>query len=147
MRHENWQTRLSTFLTNIKQKPFDFPNWNCMVYACEAAETICGIDYSKEYKGKIKTEKAAAKMLRKIDKVKTAEAFFEKHFGEQKAVAFARPGDIVFAEPGMPELDIPCGDMFGLIPGVCYGQVSYFLGETGLVEIPTLQLRSAIWVS
>lgn len=147
-RLDNWQTNFSLYLEEKRNVSFDFALWNCLFFAVGAAETITGENPLQRYVGKFKTEKQAAILLRKLDNVSTSEQFLEKYYGEQKPVAFARIGDIVLVDPNETELDL-CSDasLFGLVPGVCYGLNSYFLGENGLIDFPTLRLGSTIWVS
>ena len=147
MRLDNWQNNLSEFLEEKRRVPFDFPTWNCMFFILGGVEAITGIDYASKYKGKFKTELGAAKLLRQIDGVKSSQAFLEKYFGEPKPVAFARHGDIVLVDPAKTELQLPADiELFGTVPGICYGQISFFLGVDGLVETETLRLGQALWV-
>lgn len=148
MRLDNWQNNLSLFIEEKRNVPFDFPNWNCLFWTIGCVEQVIGQDYLAAYRGQFKTEKGAAKLLRKIDKVDTSQAFLEKYFGEVKPVAFARKGDIVLVDPEETGLDLPAdAALFGTVPGICYGTISYFLGENGLVEFETLRLGGSLWVS
>lgn len=147
-RLDNWQTNLSTYLEEKRNIPFDFATWNCMFFAVGAAEAITGENPLQRYVGKFKTEKQAAIMLRKLDKVSSSLEFLEKYFAESKPIAFARIGDIVLVDASETEMALCSdGELFGLVPGVCYGSTSFFLGENGLIDFPTLRLGSTIWVS
>lgn len=144
----NWQNNLSELINAKREQPFDFPTWNCLMWAASAIEAVTGEDILAAYHGKYKTEKAAATLLRKLDGVKTSQALLEKHLGEPQPVAFARAGDIVIVDPTDTGLELPADiELFGPVPGVCYGSISYFVGELGLVEVDTLQLGQALWVS
>lgn len=144
---DNWQMKLSCFLNESRSKYFDFPNWNCLTFAADAIECLTNFDLLAKYRSKYKTEKEAAKLLRKLDNVKTSQELFKKHFGEIKPVAFARIGDIVFCDDSSL-VDLPTDTrLFGPVPGVCYGNVSFFVGESGLISVDTLHLSGAIWVS
>lgn len=147
-RLDNWQNNLSSLVEAKRSVAFDFPNWNCLMWAASAIEAVKGQDILAAYHGKYKDEKAAARLLRKLDKVSTSQELLEKHLGEPKPVAFARHGDIVLVNPAETGLELPADiELFGPVPGVCYGAISYFVGETGLVEVETLRLGQALWVS
>lgn len=145
----NWQNNLSSLIEQKRKEPFDFPTWNCLTWAAFAIKAVRGDDILAKYHGKYKTEKGAASLLRKIDKVTSSQALLEKHLGEPRPVAFARMGDIVLLEnPDELHLELPADvKLFGPVPGVCYGQFSFFVGEFGLVEVNTMLLGQALWVS
>jgi hypothetical protein len=144
----DWQNNLAELIEAKRHEPFDFPTHNCLVWASQAIVAVRGDDILAEYHGKYSTERAAATLLRKLDNVTTSQALLEKHLGELRPVAFARPGDIVLVDPVETELGLPADiELFGPVPGVCNGVISYFVGELGLVEIETLRLGQALWVS
>lgn len=147
-REPNWQSRLSQLIVEKRNEPFNFPTWNCLMWAASAVDAVKGVDILAAYHGKYKTQKSAATLLRKLDKVTTSQALLEKHLGETKPIAFARHGDIVLVDEEATDLGLPADlALFGAVPGVCYGTISYFVGEHGLVDVPTLQLRHCLWVS
>lgn len=150
MRHENWQTRLTDIIHSREQEPFDFPTFNCLTLAMDGIEAVTGEDYFKAYRGKYKTETQAKRLLKNVDNVKTSQELIVLKLGNPalQPVAFARLGDIVFIDEASEELgDVADVKLFGPIPGICYGANSYFVGEHGLVQLSTLRLSSAIWVS
>ena len=147
-RLDNWQNNLSAFIEEKRNIGFDFATWNCMFWVLGCANAVIGADYASPYYGKFKSERTAATLLRKLDKVTNSQEFLEKYFGEPKPVAFARMGDIVLVDPADTDLELPAdAELFGAVPGVCYGSISYFLSETGLIEVETLRLGQTIWVS
>ncbi len=148
MRLDNWQSNLSALIEDKRNEPFAFPTHNCLMWAFSAIEAVTGQDLSLSYRGKYKDEKTAALLLRKVDDVKTSKALLIKKLGKARPIAFARHGDIVLVDAKFAKLELP-GDfrLFGPVPGVCYGSVSYFVGELGLVQVDTLRLGQTIWVS
>lgn len=147
-RLDNWQSNLSGLIEAKRAEAFDFPNWNCLMWAFAGIEAVTGRDLGEAYRGKYANEKAAARLLRKVDGVKTSQELLEKHLGETRPVAFARHGDIVLVDPAGTGLELPQDvELFGPVPGICYGAVSFFVGETGLVPVETLRLGQVIWVS
>lgn len=149
MRQEDWPTELSSLIERRMDCPFDFPEFNCLMFAFETIEAMIGEDLSGDYRGKYKSEAEAKKLLKKVDNVSTSQELLIKKLGQElKPIAFGRMGDIIFLNEKVAELGDTAGvDLFGPIPGVCYGTVSYFVGEFGLVPLPTLQMSSALWVS
>lgn len=148
-RLDNWQNNLAELIESKRNEPFVFANYNCLVWASLGIQAVIDRDILAKYHGKYKTEKSAATLLRKIDKVTSSKELLEKHLNtKSKAVAFARMGDIVLVNPASVDLDLPADiDLFGPVPGICYGYFSYFVGEHGLVEVETLRLGETIWVS
>lgn len=144
----NWQNNLSSLIESKRNEPFDFPTWNCLEWAAAGIIAINGQDILEKYRGRYKTEKGAAKLLRQIDKVTTSEDLLCKYLSDPKPVAFARMGDIVLVNPDDTELELPADtELFGPVPGICYGPVSFFVGENGLVSVDTFRLGRALWVS
>lgn len=146
MRHENWQSRLSALIESRRHTPREYGTLDCLLWAFEAIEAVYDLDFSQPYRGKYKTAKGGLKTLRKVGKVDTPQAALEKVLGERKPIAFAMIGDIVFADPDDLYLEVePGAKIFGLVPGVCYGLTSAFVGETGLVFVETLKLRHSYY--
>jgi hypothetical protein len=147
-RLENWQTNLSSLINSKRELPFNFPTFNCLLWAFEAIEAVTGNDLGIDYRGNFTTPLSAGRLMRKIDKVETSQALLEKYLGELQPISFARTGDIVFASTSEEDLELPADtELFGPVPGVCYGTISYFVGEFGLIEFETLKLGQALWVS
>lgn len=144
-----WQDRLTSVINEWRDKPFDFQTSNCLFLAFAAIRAVNGINILHEYEKHASSERSGALALRKIDNVKTCQELLLKRLGgELQPIAFARIGDIVFIDENKFDIQIQEDlKMFGPIPGICYGYISYFVGKNGLVDIPTLQLDSALWVS
>lgn len=147
-RLDNWQNNLTALIEDKRHELFDFPTWNCLEWAAAAVKAVNGQDILKQYRGKYTSEKSAALLLRKIDDVKTSEELLCKYLGEAQPIGFARMGDIVLANPTDAELELPADvRLFGPVPGVCYGPISFFVGQHSLISVPTLSLGKSIWVS
>jgi hypothetical protein len=147
-RIDDWQTKLAEFLDKAESKSFDFPTWNCAIFVADAVKVQIRRDLLKGIRGKFENEIGASKQLRRIFNVNTVQELFRQKLDTPlKPVAFARVGDIVFAGDAAP-FDLPIDiKMFGPVPGICYGQQSYFLGENKLIKVETLSLGSTLWVS
>jgi len=150
-RHVNWQQRLSDVVREHREQPFDFETLNCLFWAFKGIEAVIDIDFMADYAGKSETLLMGKKALKEVDGCETVqEVLIKKLGGELQPIAFARPGDIVFLNESIYGFHIQQElRIFGPTPGICYanGMNSLFLGETGLVEAPTIELDSALWVS
>lgn len=139
MRLDNWQNNLSELIERRKPEPYHIAKFNCLMWALEGANAVTGIDHYAPFRGKFKTVRGAASVLRKIGQAKTSVEFLERTLGEKKPLAFMRRGDIVAAD--VTALGLPSDlELFGPAVGVCYGPNSYFIGELGLVSVETLRL-------
>jgi len=142
-RLDNWQANLSDLIRKRQNQPFDIVNFNCLMWALEAVEAITGESHYSLFAGKFKTAKGAAKILRTKGKAETSAQFLEQLLGERQHIFFVRKGDIVVTDSEDPLLILPSDvALFGPPVGVCYGELTYFVGETGLVSLNTLQLGS-----
>jgi hypothetical protein len=148
MRLDNWNTDLSALIEAKRFEPFAWPTFNCVIWASLAVQAVNGQDIHALYVGKYSNAKGALKQLRQIDKVPTPLELFQKHLGELQPISFARKGDLVFTKDNQTGMNLSSDtELFGPAVGVCYGHSSFFVGAEGLVEIETLQLAQAIWVS
>lgn len=139
-RLDNWQSNLSAVILARRERAFEWGATDCTQFAFDAIKAVTGIDRSAPNRGKYNTPKGALKRLQKDHGVKTPAEYMAKYYGEMKPVAFARKGDVVTCDPGRPDIGFQEGTAaFGPAIGVCYGQMSYFCGETGLVAVPTLE--------
>jgi len=140
-RLDNWQTNLSDLIRKRETEPFDIVKFNCLMWALEAVEAITGEDHYLPFRNKFKTTKGAAKILRTVGKVESSADYLETLLGERKHIAFVRKGDIIVTDYQDPLLTLPNDlELFGSPVGVCYGELSYFVGDVGLVSVNTLQL-------
>lgn len=146
-RLDNWQSNLSNVINARRAQPFIWGKTDCTQFAFEAIKAVTGNDMAAPYFGKYKTAKGALKILQTVDGVKTPTALFVKHLGEAKSIAFARKGDVVTCDPKSIGYDAPDdAGALGDVVGVCYGQMSYFVGASGLVAIQTLQCSECFHV-
>ncbi len=143
IRVDDWQKNLTELIEAKRNVPYSITDHNCLMWALSGALAVNGVDYYKQFRGKFKTEKGAAKALRQIGKASSSVEFLEATFGKRNPLAFARKGDIVAAvnPQGQAELANNLA-LFGPPVGVCYGLLSYFVGLDGLITIETLKLGS-----
>ena len=130
------------------EKHFDFPSWNCLYFALQDIDAMLETEFYNKYANLADSPQTAAKNLRRMEEVKTPKELILKLVGgELQHISAARIGDIVFIDEMREDWPVSQVDLFGPTPGVCYGMNSWFVGENGLVQIPTLKLDSAVWVS
>ena len=138
-RHDNWQERLSNVIRARREVPFAWGTADCTQFAFDAVKAVIGEDMGKPYRGNYTTAAGALKILQKVGGVKKPAELFAAKFGKRKAIAFARKGDVVTCTPRQIGLSAQQGaGAFGPVIGVCYGHLSYFVAEQGLIELETL---------
>lgn len=148
MRHNNWQTRLSETINSLRNKEFDFPTWNCLFFSLQTVDAILETKlYNKYDKIAINGPQAAARNLRRYKFNTCQDLLLSELGGELKHISLAKIGDVVFIDKEREDLPVTQVEMFGPTPGICYGSTSFFVGEHDLVQVQTLTLDSALWVS
>jgi hypothetical protein len=150
-RHKDWQQRLSDVVREHQEKPFDFKTLNCLFWAFKGIKAVIDYDNMPDYDGRSNSILDGKRALKQVDDCDTVQEVLAKRLGQElQHIAFARPGDIVFLNDKLGDFDVQQElKLFGPTPGICYGNGmnSLFLGETGLVELPTIRLDNTLWVS
>ena len=117
MRLPDWEQRLSAFIAEHRDRPFQWGEWDCVLFATAAAAEITGTDEAAMFRGKYDSRKGSADVLRKLGKgtlLKTLDAHFER-----KPASMAQRGDLVW---------------FAGSVGVCFGAHGLFVGEARLAK-------------
>lgn len=137
-KHDNWQSRLSQLIETRRDAPFVWGTHDCTLWAFAALEAVYGVDLGEPYRGRYTTPQGAVRVLKRIAKAENPAALMTRHLDAPKAIVFARKGDIVASDT----LDVFGGNHgFGPVLGVCYGAVSFFVGEYELTAVPTNELE------
>ncbi len=133
-RKENWEVLLYAEVYAWRSTTFVYGQTDCTAFASACINAMTGIDVWANWQGKYKNSKAAAKEIRRRGD-KNLLATLTRYFGAPCPVAFARRGDLVFADL---KLDMPQ-------VGICLGvqSISMAPGKKGLIEVPTLELKRA----
>lgn len=123
----DWERRLGEFIAANRDRPFAWGEWDCILFACAAADAMTGEDWAADYRGQyadkagaaaILKEKGAGTLLRTIDaKLK------------QRPPGHARRGDFVW--------------FMGSV-GVCMGRHALFVGEERLAEALEQPVREGL---
>ena len=117
----DWEQRLSNFLAAHQSRPFAWGEWDCILFACAAAEAITGHDAAADYRGRYSTRRGAARILRCLGQgtlLATVDAQFPA-----KPVGRAIRGDLVWHA--------------GCV-GVCLGSNAVFLTDPALADLASV---------
>lgn len=127
MRHKDWENRLNAYIGEARDRPFEWGQHDCILFACSAVEVMTGIDHALSYRGQYSDKRGAARMLAELGEgtlLRTIDSCFER-----KAVSHAVRGDLVWFEGSA---------------GVCLGNMAAFVGEEHLVEKAGVAAREGL---
>lgn len=117
VRFPDWEERLTNFMTANRDREFAWGEWDCILFACAAAEAITGHDAAAAYRGRYSDERGARAILRKLGQgtlLATVDANFVP-----KPVARAIRGDLIWHA--------------GCV-GVCLGGTAAFVTDPELMD-------------
>jgi hypothetical protein len=123
----DWEDRLSAYLTEVRDRPFEYGAHDCILHACSAVEAMTGWDAAAEFRGQYSDATGAKRALREIGDgtlIRTINARFPK-----RPVGKAMRGDIV---------------MFEGSAGVAYGAAGLFVGEERLADAAGVSMREGL---
>lgn len=112
----DWEQRLGEFMAANRDREFAYGQWDCILFACAAAEALTGRDEAADFRGRYKTAKGARAILRERG-AGTLLRTVDRHF-RRKGVGYAQRGDLIW---------------FGGAVGVCLGATAAFLSEPRLL--------------
>lgn len=90
MRLENWPKKLNEIIETARNKPFCWGENDCSLFVADCVDAITGSSHAKQYRGKYKTAKGAAGLLKKYGGI---EGLVDSKFDPMPR-SFARRGDI-----------------------------------------------------
>lgn len=120
-RHSDWERRLAEFISQNRDRPFEWGSWDCALFATAAAEAITGLDKASAYRGRYTSREGSAQALRQLGKG-TLLRTFDSQF-QRKPVGLAGRGDLIWTQGSV---------------GVCMGAFALFVSEDvseGLVSV------------
>jgi hypothetical protein len=116
---------------------------DCSRWTASGRFVVSGIKYPIIEKGTYKTERGALAYIVR-NGCETVDQLAEKTLGPRIPISFAAAGDAVLAD--LEKMGLAGGlPQIGLVLGICNGASSYFVGETGLIELPTLALECCFY--
>ena len=137
----NFITRLTSYLTSVENTPFNWGTHDCFVFTNNAFEVMHGVPYAPEWLGSYlredgKTLVPISQLRMKFKYQNIVEAIDSKLIRKSQPVI----GDLVFARHTNNQSDYVLKGSFG----ICYGELSAFVGYKGLEYIDT-DLVSHCW--
>lgn len=139
---DNWRTLLNAHIESHRELTHSYHTdhgMDCARWTAAGRHVVTGITYPIIERAQYKTEKGALSYILK-NGCETVDQLADKVLGERYPISFAGAGDAVLAD--LEKLGLAGGlPQIGLTLGICNGRVSYFVGESGLIEVPTLSLE------
>jgi len=136
----DWPERMAKALDNHRGVSFAWGSHDCALFACDVAQSICGIDFAEDLRNRYKTAIGAARTLKRFvggGLEEAAEKIACDHNCPEITPLTAQRGDIVLAEVLVSD---------GLLSdslGVCLGERVAFATSQGFVQLPLAKARRA----
>lgn len=127
MRKENWPNLLTEYIYQKRNEPFEWAKNDCWKFSTGAVKEISDKDFTGVYE--YETARRAAELMQENGGMM---AIADKHFGNDKSIMLAQRGDVVCLINAGREL-----------LGVCLGEMSAFVAESGIILKPTLDCEKA----
>lgn len=127
MRKDNWPQLLVEYIHEKRNQPFEWAKNDCWQFSTGAVKAISDKDLSGVYE--YETARRAAELVKENGGMMM---IADKHLGESKSIMLAQRGDVVCLYNSGREL-----------LGVCLGEMSAFVGESGIILKPTLDCEKA----
>lgn len=145
-RIEGWRTALNEHINAHMDTVFSHDieeGLDCARWTGSAKRVVTGQSYPLLEKAKYKSVAGSVNYLTRHGCTKLEE-LTDKVLGERYPISFAGAGDAVLADLTKLKLDggLP---QIGLSLGICNGSVSYFVGDKGLIRVPTLALEACYY--
>lgn len=113
----DWEARLSAYVAAVRDRPFEWGEHDCSLFAASSAEAMTGTDLAAAYRGAYSDREGAAVALRKHGAgtlLRTLSAALER-----RKPSKARRGDFMWFKGAV---------------GVCMGRDALFVGEEHLAN-------------
>jgi hypothetical protein len=126
-RFPDWERRLHDFIADNLDRPFQWGEWDCALFATACAAAITGHDAAAAYRGTYDSRTGSARALRELGQgtlLRTMNASFTP-----KSVGQAGRGDLVWHNGSI---------------GVCMGRVALFVGEERLADSGMAVMREGL---
>ena len=123
----DWERRLHDFIAANVDRPFDWGQWDCALFATACAAALTGEDAAAAYRGTYDSRAGSAHALRELGQgtlLRTVAASFA-----EKPVARAQRGDLVWCDGSL---------------GVCMGAFALFVGEERLASKTGALMREGL---
>ncbi|MDP8994031.1 MAG: hypothetical protein M3N07_03460 [Pseudomonadota bacterium] len=114
----DWEQRLGDYLAEARELEHDYGAHDCLLHCAAAVKAATGVDLARRHRGKYRSAASASRYLASLGFASPAELV--DSLLPERPPAFARRGDLVAGEDG--------------IPGVCIGGTAVFVGMDGSSE-------------
>lgn len=128
-KRETWRSDLFRFIDEQEAAVFEYGVLDCCLFAASAVEVMTGEDPAAGFRGQYINEFSGMKALAAAG-YRDQFDFLERNFTEVEP-AFTQAGDVVVYQNSV---------------GVCAGQTSAFISESGLSFIDTINVERAFRV-
>lgn len=128
-RHQDWPTRLFSFIEERRDAPFEWGRQDCCLFVCDGIHAMTGVDPAKpDFRGRYKDGLGAARLLKKHGGVEAVAGMVCARLGFAPVpVASAQRGDVVLIHATANEEPAL---------GLCLGAQGAFPGKAGLEMHP-----------
>jgi len=123
---------LIKYIESVKDKPFEWFLHDCVAFQNKCERAYTGENLLPDIINKYNNLKGAIKVIKSMGEVSLYHIMLKK-FGKPIQISKAKRGDIVYKKNGLE----------GASLGRCMGEISYFVGEEGLLEVKTMDLKIA----
>ena len=123
----DWERKLHDFIAENRDRPFQWGEWDCALFATACAAAITGHDAAEAYRGTYDSRTGSARALRELGEgtlLRTVNASFHA-----RPIGTARRGDLVWCDGSL---------------GVCIGASALFVGEERLAEKAGVMMREGL---
>lgn len=125
MRVEHWESRLAEQITLAQNKPFQWGEHDCCLWAADTVLAITEVDHMAAFRGKYKSERGAMRLMKKkYNSLNEAVSALLPSV----SVKMAQRGDVVSHNGAL---------------GICSGINSFFVSPSGLLAVKTLKCDAA----
>lgn len=123
----DWEKSLGAYIEAARDRPFEWGQHDCILFAAAAVEAMAGVDIAADYRGQYADKAGAAAILKAKGRgtlLRTLDATLNR-----RKPSRARRGDLVW---------------FNGAVGVCMGATGLFVGEERLAEAAGAVMREGL---
>lgn len=128
----DWQSRMAEMLKSCMRTEFVWGEHDCALFACNVAQSVCGIDFADPLRGRYSTKHEAYKVLKNYaggGLTEAVEKIAATYNCAEVPILMARRGDIVLGKVEVVE-------GFGISVGICLGEKIAFAASIGFLQKP-----------
>jgi len=143
LRYSDWPERLSNFVRQRHDTPFEWGKSDCCLFALDAVQTINGSDPAHFFRGRYSTMRSAFKLLKEFSGggvEETVEKIFMEMGCKQVPLDLSNSGDVV-----LMEVKNVHPEAHGLTAGILFDKTMAIVqGTDGLVYVDNADIKK-VW--